>query len=98
MHTGTGQSKNSVSFRSYKNLDEQDFNKTLSDAPFNVGMIFDDIDDNYWFYEKLFSEKLQEHAPVKQKRPRTTTIYEFKLSKIVLQNKTSSQQIHEEQI
>ena len=62
--------KKSVSFRSYKNLDEHDFNKALNDAPFHVGMIFDDIDDNYWFYEKLFLDTLQEHAPVKQKRPR----------------------------
>ena len=40
--------KKSVSFRSYKNLDEHDFNKALNDAHFHVGMIFDDIDDNYW--------------------------------------------------
>ena len=70
VHTCNIRHSLSVSFRSYKNLDEHDFNKDLNDAPFHVGMIFDDIDDNYWFYEKLFSDTLQEHAPVKQKRPR----------------------------
>lgn len=46
--------RKSVSFRSYKIFNEVDFNNALNQVPFHVALIFDDIDDNYWCYEKLF--------------------------------------------
>jgi hypothetical protein len=63
-------SRQKVTFRSYKNFNENQFNLDLQNVPFDVAFVFDDIDDTYWAYEKLFTEVLDEHAPVKQKYPR----------------------------
>ena len=63
-------SRQKVAFRSYTNFNENQFDLDLQNVPFDVAFVFDDIDDTYWAYEKLFTEILNEHAPVKQKYPR----------------------------
>jgi len=59
-----------VAFRSYTFFNENQFDIDLQNVPFDVAFVFDDIDDTYWAYEKLFTEILNEHAPVKLKYPR----------------------------
>ena len=59
-----------VTFRSYKNFSDAEFNQELSQVPFHVAHIFDDIDDIYWAHETLLREVLDEQAPLKQKKPK----------------------------
>ena len=40
----------------------------LSQAPFHVAKIFDMIDDSYWFYIKMLSDVINEHAPIKSRK------------------------------
>ena len=63
--------KKKVTFRSYKNFDTAQFNEDLSRVPFHVAQIFDDIDDVYWAHETLLKQVIDEHAPVKEKCPKT---------------------------
>ena len=39
----------------------------MSQAPFHVGNIFDDVDDSLWFCETLMRDVMDEHAPLKTK-------------------------------
>ena len=41
----------------------------MFNAPFHVCEIFDDIDDKYNFTELLLTEILNNHAPLKSKKP-----------------------------
>ena len=43
--------KKKVTFRSYKNFSEAELNDELSQVPFHVAHIFDDVDDIYWAHE-----------------------------------------------
>ena len=40
----------------------------LSFVPFHIADIFDDINDEYWVYETLFKDVINEHAPLKTRR------------------------------
>ena len=70
-----------VTFRSYKNFSEAEFNEELSRVPFHIAHIFDDMDDIYWANETLLREVLDEQAPLKQKKTqsKTTPICELTL-------------------
>ena len=59
-----------VNFRSYKNFNEHIFEEDLSHVPFHIAHIFDDVDDIYWANEFLFKQVVNEHAPIKQNKPR----------------------------
>ena len=56
-----------ITYRSYKNFDDDKFKYDLSIAPFHVAEIFDDIDDTAWFTSQLLSNIIDEHAPLKTK-------------------------------
>ena len=56
--------------RCFKNFNEQAFNKDLERVPFNVAHIFDDVNDICWAWEKLYTNVLDVHAPIKSKRCR----------------------------
>jgi hypothetical protein len=58
-----------VSYRSYKNFDENAFKHDLATAPFSVADIFDDLDDIYWFHSTLISDVIECHAPLKKRKP-----------------------------
>ena len=51
-----------VIYRSYKHFDESRYLNDLSQAPFHVAETFD---DSYWFYSKMLSDVINEHAPIK---------------------------------
>ena len=56
-----------ITYRSYKNFDESKYVQELSSAPFHVATIFDDVDDIMWFHNRLLTEIVEVHAPLKKK-------------------------------
>ena len=55
-------------YRSFKNLDETALLRDIENAPLHIADIFDDIDDVCWAHEKLLSEVIDEHIPVKERK------------------------------
>ena len=55
----------------YKNVDEEAFSEAVGVVPFQAAYVFDDVDDIYWAHEVLFTDILNEHAPVKEKYVKT---------------------------
>ena len=53
--------------RSFKHFDQDLFSRNVSQIPFHVGYVFDDVDDVAWAWGKIFTDLLDEHAPVKKK-------------------------------
>ena len=72
-------------YRSFKNFELENFNCDLVNAPFHVGSIFDDANDQYWYFNSLYSTILNEHAPIKSKkvRPSQPVFMNSKLRKAV---------------
>lgn len=54
--------------RSFKHFDQGVFSRDVSQIPFHVAYVFDDVDDVAWVWGKMFTGLLDEHAPVKKKR------------------------------
>ena len=71
--TCTNVDNKKVTFRSYKNFDEAEFNEELSRVPFHIAHIFNDMGDIYWAHETLLREVLDEQAPLKQKKKKKKT-------------------------
>ena len=42
--------------------------------PYHVGQVFDDIDDSYWFTQKLISSVIDKHAPMKRRKAIKTPV------------------------
>ena len=61
--------KNVISCRSYDTFDLTNFKNDISKAPYDVGEIFDDFDDKFWYTNKLICEVVDEYAPRKTKKP-----------------------------
>ncbi|XP_069140974.1 uncharacterized protein [Argopecten irradians] len=57
-------------FRSFKNFEQNVFNSDLSNVPFHVAYVFDDTEDVYWAHDKLLREVVDEHIPIKERKPR----------------------------
>ena len=55
-----------VTIRSYANYHAEQFVENLTFVPFHVISVFDDFDDQVDTFNTLFSEILNEHAPVKR--------------------------------
>ena len=55
-----------VCLRSFKNFKRDKFIKDLQMAPFSIVDVFDEVDDKLYAFEQLYSEILNEHAPLKQ--------------------------------
>ena len=55
-------------YRSYRNFDELEYKQDMSVIPYHVVEIFDDIDDQCWFTQKLISYVIDIHAPCKRRR------------------------------
>ena len=45
------------------------YKQNMANIPHHVGEVLDDIDDRCWFTHKLISSVIDEHAPIKQKKP-----------------------------
>ena len=59
--------KRVISYRTYKNFKEEDYLNELQNTPFHVSNIFDDPDDQFWFYNKLLENVMDSHAPRKMR-------------------------------
>ena len=66
-----------IRVRSFKNFDEGSFCSDLSLVPFSTAYVFDDPEDVYWAWEKLFVEVLHDHAPVKSFRRKHRDQFQF---------------------
>ena len=55
-----------IKCRSYKNVDDEAFSEAVGVIPFQTAYVFDDVDDIYWAHEVLFTDVLNENAPVKE--------------------------------
>ncbi len=56
-----------IKYRNLKNFDQNEFKECVSQIPFQVCSVFDDVSDQYWAQNLLFSEALNEHAPLKDR-------------------------------
>lgn len=61
------QSAKQITYRSYKNFNEEAYIKDLECTPFHVGEIFDDVEDQLWYHNKLLIEVMDKHAPQKKR-------------------------------
>ena len=59
-----------ITYRCYTNFEADNFNFDLQSAPFQLTEIFSDPDDCHWYFEKLFTDILDKHAPIKTKKVR----------------------------
>ncbi len=59
--------KRHITYRSYRHFEEDKFLDDLICAPFQVSQVFDDINDQLWFHNKLFDNVINEHAPLKSR-------------------------------
>ena len=50
----------------YRNFDEKKFKEDIRAAPFHIGSLFDDSDDQIWFWQKLYTDICDQHAPWKE--------------------------------
>ena len=53
-----------MTFRSFKHCNVDELNSNLSEAPWPVIDVFDDINDKWDCWKKLFCETVEKHAPV----------------------------------
>jgi hypothetical protein len=56
-----------VTYRNLKDFNEMAFKEHVSQIPFHMCSIFDDVNDQFWAKNLLFSEVLNEHAPLKER-------------------------------
>lgn len=56
-----------IKYRSMKNFSNENFLLDLSHVPFHVCQTFDEPDDIMWSYNKMLTDVIDSHAPVKQK-------------------------------
>ena len=59
-----------ITFRGYKNFDECHFKESLSMAPWHVGEIFDEIDDQAYYWSTLLRNVVDDQLPLKKMRVR----------------------------
>ena len=57
-------------YRSYKKFNENDFITELSYIPFHICDVFDDLDDVNWAFNKMLSDVVNTHAPIKHTKRR----------------------------
>ena len=56
-----------ITYRNYKDFDENKYQTELINEPFHVSQVFDSIDDTFWFYSKLLINVIDDLAPIKTK-------------------------------
>ena len=54
--------------RCFKSFDANAFNKDLACVPFNVAYVFEDINDICWAWEKMYTDVLGDHAPIRMRK------------------------------
>lgn len=59
--------KGAIHYNSYKHFNQTEYLKDLACAPFSTAVIFDDVDDQMWFHNKLLNIVINDHAPKKKR-------------------------------
>ena len=59
-----------VTFRNYKNCDMEVYTNKLATAPWHVGDLFDDVDDQEYYWKTLMKDIVDECFPLKKMRVR----------------------------
>ena len=54
-----------ISYRSYKDFNENAFKDDVNQIPYHICELFDDVSDQYWSFNVMYQEVLNQHAPVK---------------------------------
>ena len=54
-----------IYYRSYRNFDDNIFLNDVQKIPFWISDAFEDEDDRWWGFGKLFSDVIDKHAPIK---------------------------------
>ena len=54
-----------VTYRCYKQFNEEHYSEDISQIPLSVCEVFDDPSDNYWMLQTMLKEIMDEHAPLK---------------------------------
>ena len=63
-----------INFRSFKKFDCDKFKTHLSEVPWHVGDIFDDLDDRVYFWNTMMNSVIDEHLPAKKMRVRAKEV------------------------
>ena len=71
---GRKYSRKIIHFRSYKNFDQAKYNNLLTTAPWQVGSLFDDVEDKVYYWNTIMQDIVDECFPQKKKRVRDTDI------------------------
>ena len=58
----------STKYRSYKNFDQGAFNDDIGQIPIHAAYAFEDVDDIYLAHERLLSDVIDQHAPIKERK------------------------------
>ncbi|XP_068689637.1 uncharacterized protein [Montipora foliosa] len=62
-----------ICIRQYRNFDEKKFKEDIRAALFYIGSIFDDPDDQVWFWQQLYTDICDQHAPWKEIKVRASS-------------------------
>jgi len=63
-----------INLRSYKNFDHEKFTRDLSEAPWHVGEVFDDLEDQAYYWNTLMANITDENLPLKKMRVRAEKV------------------------
>ena len=63
--------------RSFKYFDQTAFLEDLNRVPFSAAYVFDDPDDVYWCWEKLYAQVLDDHVPIISFKKRSSVQSKF---------------------
>ncbi len=55
-----------VIYKSYKNFNKENLTSDVSQIPFHFCTIFNDVNDHFWAQKVLFTDILNEHAPLRE--------------------------------
>jgi len=63
--------------RTFMTFNQDDFQKDLSRTLFHIAYVFDDMDDVYWCWEMLYNQVLDDHAPMRSFKRRSSVESKF---------------------
>ena len=62
-----------ICIRRYRNFHEKKFKEDIRAALFHIGFVFDDPDDQIWFWQQLYTDICDQHAPWKEIKVRASS-------------------------
>ncbi|XP_015747956.1 PREDICTED: uncharacterized protein LOC107327726 [Acropora digitifera] len=74
-----------ITYRNMKRFDEEAFQQSLQEAPWDTALVFDDIDDIVHSWEDIFNSILDSHCPWRVKRVKQDTQVPWMTKKLLKQ-------------